>query len=155
MRKEEIMGETNKLESEVKRLSVKAKCRNCGEEYEYDNPFWDCTDGAHPAWWRGETRGFYAALEKINQFLDGDIDLINQTGNKQLCLILKRISAIGKENKELKEVIWQIVDYGGLGEVLFYQSGRFPHMVKLLEETCEKFNIQYERMGQLIVKDKT
>lgn len=36
-----------------------------------DNPFWDCTDGAHPAWWRGCDYGIDKVIEIINDVLDG------------------------------------------------------------------------------------
>ena len=36
-----------------------------------DNPFWDGTDAAHPAWWRGEKRGIEAVVDRINVILDG------------------------------------------------------------------------------------
>ena len=35
-----------------------------------DNPFWDGTDAAHPAYWRGEKRGVEGACERIRDILD-------------------------------------------------------------------------------------
>lgn len=35
-----------------------------------DNPFWDCTDAAHPAWWRGEEYSAKAMVRLINRWLD-------------------------------------------------------------------------------------
>ena len=29
----------------------------------WDDPLWDCTDAAHPAWWRGEKWSAYKAAE--------------------------------------------------------------------------------------------
>lgn len=37
-----------------------------------DNPEFDGTDAAHPAWWRGEDHGLRVACAKINEILDGD-----------------------------------------------------------------------------------
>ena len=39
-----------------------------------DNPFWDCTDGAHPAWWRGEEYSIKMMIKKVNEWLDEPID---------------------------------------------------------------------------------
>lgn len=36
-----------------------------------DNPEWDCTDGAHPAWWRGERYSYLKFCERVTEFLDG------------------------------------------------------------------------------------
>ena len=35
-----------------------------------DNTFWDCTEGAHPAWWRGEEYGAKSMMRMINKWLD-------------------------------------------------------------------------------------
>jgi hypothetical protein len=35
-----------------------------------DNPFWDCTDGAHPAWWRGEEWGVKSMVRLVHEWLD-------------------------------------------------------------------------------------
>lgn len=35
-----------------------------------DNPFWDCTEGAHPAWWRGEEYGVRGMVKMVNKWLD-------------------------------------------------------------------------------------
>ncbi len=39
-----------------------------------DNPFWDCTDGAHPAWWRGQEYGCKAIVRIVNEWLDETLD---------------------------------------------------------------------------------
>lgn len=36
-----------------------------------DDPQWDGTDAAHPAWWRGERRGVEGACMRIEQALGG------------------------------------------------------------------------------------
>lgn len=36
-----------------------------------DNPFWDATDAAHPAWWRGNDAGVQAVVERLTRTLDG------------------------------------------------------------------------------------
>jgi hypothetical protein len=35
-----------------------------------DDPGWDATDGAHPAWWRGSDAGVEGAVAAINKVLD-------------------------------------------------------------------------------------
>jgi hypothetical protein len=32
-----------------------------------DNPHWDCTDGAHPAWWRGCDYGVESVIRTIRK----------------------------------------------------------------------------------------
>lgn len=39
-----------------------------------DNPDWDFTDDAHPAWWRGHENGCALACQGINEILDGKDD---------------------------------------------------------------------------------
>ena len=39
-----------------------------------DDPEADCTDFAHPAWWRGEKYGVREAVRKVNEILDGKDD---------------------------------------------------------------------------------
>ena len=144
------MPNSEELDKEVEKRSVKVKCRQCRAEYEYDNDFWDGTDGAHPSWWRGKERGYREACDRINQALD--MEITHEGFNDPLRSILEKIETIIKENKELKDVIWQLTDYAALGEVIFCQSGRFPHMVNLLKQICEKFGIKYELMEYLVVE---
>jgi hypothetical protein len=35
-----------------------------------DDPGWDATDAAHPAWWRGNEAGSYGAVAAVNRVLD-------------------------------------------------------------------------------------
>lgn len=36
-----------------------------------DDPELDCTDAAHPAWWRGHEHGAASVVQAINELLDG------------------------------------------------------------------------------------
>lgn len=36
----------------------------------YDNPEWDATDAAHPAWWRGQDHGAASVVREANRLLD-------------------------------------------------------------------------------------
>jgi hypothetical protein len=42
-----------------------------------DNPFWDCTDGAHPAWWRGEEYGAAGMIRLVNRWLDAPLEQLD------------------------------------------------------------------------------
>ena len=48
-------------------------CDRCNQEcckcYS-DNPFWDCTDAAHPAWWRGQEYGVKQAIKIFDDWLN-------------------------------------------------------------------------------------
>ena len=37
-----------------------------------DNPEWDGTDGAHPAWWRGQEDGVKGAVMRVREALEGN-----------------------------------------------------------------------------------
>lgn len=39
-----------------------------------DDPELDATDFAHPAWWRGEKHGHFAAVRRLQEVLDGKDD---------------------------------------------------------------------------------
>ena len=41
----------------------------------YDNPEFDATDGAHPAWWRGNDHGWNKAQDKIKELEDRIVEL--------------------------------------------------------------------------------
>lgn len=64
-----------------------------------DNPFWDGTDAAHPAWWRGCDRGSVSIIELVYKFLTIPIenyDLSGQYNNRQLNFIKNEIHKIRK-----------------------------------------------------------
>jgi len=47
------------------------KCRNnCQTSCLADNPEFDATDGAHPAWWRGCDHGGEMTVKAINKIMD-------------------------------------------------------------------------------------
>lgn len=54
-----------------------------------DNPFWDCTDFSHPAWWRGEEYSYKMICKKINEWLDGKN--LDGTASPELEKIKQRI----------------------------------------------------------------
>lgn len=39
-----------------------------------DDPAFDCTDAAHPAWWRGQEYGAAAIVREVSSILDGTHD---------------------------------------------------------------------------------
>jgi hypothetical protein len=38
-------------------------------DYKWDDPYMDGTEGAHPAWWRGNEAGVLAVIKIINKAL--------------------------------------------------------------------------------------
>jgi hypothetical protein len=57
-----------------------------------DNPFWDCTPGAHPAWWRGEEYGAKSMIRLVNKWLDAPLkDLDKGTGYPEVQALKERI----------------------------------------------------------------
>jgi hypothetical protein len=57
-----------------------------------DNPFWDCTDGAHPAWWRGEEYGAKSMIRLINRWLDQTLDeMMAGTNHTEVQALKERI----------------------------------------------------------------
>lgn len=36
-----------------------------------DDPKWDATEAAHPAWWRGYDHAVMAVCDEVNQIIDG------------------------------------------------------------------------------------
>jgi hypothetical protein len=48
------------------------------------DPQWDCTDGACPAWWRGNDRGVDAACERLEKALNGEDDGEGVLGSTRL-----------------------------------------------------------------------
>ena len=43
------------------------------QEYYKDDPFADCTDFAHPAWWRGNEHAHLQFVDQVNKILDGEL----------------------------------------------------------------------------------
>lgn len=65
-----------------------------------DNPQWDCTDAAHPAWWRGEKWGVYKAAELIADILSGK-DTGKGVMNEPLETMRRSVFELKKERDEL------------------------------------------------------
>lgn len=55
-----------------------------------DDPQWDGTDAAHPAWWRGNDRGVEAVVEIISGVLDGKTP--GTYGSEALTKLAKRLA---------------------------------------------------------------
>jgi len=68
----------------------------------YDDPQWDATDAAHPAWWRGEDFGAYMAAKLIADILSG-----KETGkgamNDPVATMRDSILVLKKRCKKLQE----------------------------------------------------
>lgn len=69
------------------------KCTLCHKEQCYcypDNEFFDGTDGAHPAWWRGDTHGAEAIIKIVKGWLDGN-KLDGYYGSPELNKLKERV----------------------------------------------------------------
>lgn len=56
-----------------------------------DDPQWDATDAAHPAWWRGNDHGVAAVVQIINDTLDGKAP--GTYGSAALTAAIQRVAA--------------------------------------------------------------
>jgi len=59
-----------------------------------DNPEWDATDAAHPAWWRGDAHGVQVCVDRINRILDGKDDGRGIIGHEPLETLRRRLLAL-------------------------------------------------------------
>jgi hypothetical protein len=64
---------------------------------EADNPDWDSTDAAHPAWWRGNDAGVEAVVKIVSGILDGDKP--GTHGSKTLTALVHRIARLRAEGE--------------------------------------------------------
>jgi len=78
-----LARENAALREEVKRLRIA-----------YDDPSLDATDGAHPAWWRGNDAGVAGAVRIINEALDGPLPLAGCVGGADLEAVRQRVAAL-------------------------------------------------------------
>lgn len=58
-----------------------------------DNPEWDATDFAHPAWWRGEQHAVTQVVKQIEEILDGK-PVTGFSGYAPLQAVRKRVEAL-------------------------------------------------------------
>lgn len=63
----------------------------------WDNPEFDGTDGAHPAFWRGQDDGVRGTVMRIDQILDGKDDGRGVVGYEPLEKLRRRLLAMIKE----------------------------------------------------------
>lgn len=74
-----------------------------------DDPEWDATDAAHPAWWRGEEYGGKQAIRRIRRVMDGEDDGSGVIGDTDAEKIRRDILALKAEVERLKryERAWE------------------------------------------------
>ncbi len=66
-----------------------------------DNPIWDCTDAAHPAWWRGNKQGVEGMVKRVNEWLDKPLDeMMKGTSHPLIQTLKERIYQLRKQSKE-------------------------------------------------------
>lgn len=68
---------------------------------EADNPQWDGTDAAHPAWWRGNDRGCRFVTQLLTDALDGKDDGGGWMGYPPLEALRRRLLAIADHREVL------------------------------------------------------
>lgn len=59
-----------------------------------DDPLWDGTDAAHPAWWRGNDAGVLATVRIVNEILDGKRSGPAHYGSPELTYLHRRLLAL-------------------------------------------------------------
>lgn len=70
-------------------------------EVEADDPQWDGTDAAHPAWWRGNDRGCRFVTQRLTDALDGKDDGAGWIGYPPLEALRRRLLAIADHREVL------------------------------------------------------
>ena len=68
-----------------------------------DDPKFDATDAAHPAWWRGEKYGSQQAARKIREISDGGDDGVGVSSDPDWEKIRRDILALKVENERLRK----------------------------------------------------
>lgn len=76
--------------------AVKFLVTGRGEMVPTDNPEMDCTDFAHPAWWRGSESGVARIVQKLQWILDGNEIGDGKTAHPPLNKLIGDIVAIRK-----------------------------------------------------------
>lgn len=66
-----------------------------------NDPQWDGTDAAHPAWWRGSDRGCEAATQILTDALNGKDDGHGVIGHAPLETLRRRLLAIADHREVL------------------------------------------------------
>lgn len=70
-------------------------------EVEADDPQWDGTDAAHPAWWRGNDRGCRFVTQRLTDALDGKDDGAGWIGYPPLEALRRRLLDIADHREVL------------------------------------------------------
>lgn len=77
---------------------VQRACDKARSAPAYDNPDLDGTDGAHPAWWRGNDHGIRTTIREVNAWLSG-APLHGTYGQQELNWLRARIAELVAERK--------------------------------------------------------
>jgi len=88
----DLSGKLAAAEAEVKRLRLA-----------WDDPEMDATDGAHPAWWRGNDAGVAGAVGIVTEALDEPLPLAGCVGGADLERVRQRIAALRERAERLEE----------------------------------------------------
>ena len=88
----------------------------------WDNPEYDGTDGAHPAWWRGEGDGVVGAVKRIREVLAGDIRGVTQ---EPLQGLREDIYKLVESRKDLEHKLQYLLDWVDQCHQLNPEDGAF------------------------------
>lgn len=90
-------------------VAIDALADRLEEAERADDPQWDATDGAHPAWWRGNDAGVASCAAIIKRLASGEDAGYGTSrepweGARQSVLALReRVAALERENVELRK----------------------------------------------------
>lgn len=82
-----------------------------------DDPELDCTDGAHPAWWRGQEHAVRSTCQQLNQIMDSSGEF-HGCSAEPWHSTRERLCRLVRENAELREVV-QSLQQEGSGRVRY------------------------------------
>lgn len=81
-----------------------------------DNPEWDGTDAAHPAWWRGNDAGVAATVRILADAMDGKDNGRGVIGYAPLEALRRRVIAVRSARQSALDEAAQIAEGCGIGK---------------------------------------
>ncbi len=88
----------------------------------WDDPKYDGTDGAHPAWWRGEEAGVRGAVREVRRVLTGEF--IGGT-REPLQELREDVHKLVESNKDLGHRLQYLLDWVDQCHLLDPKDGAF------------------------------
>lgn len=91
-----LLNELSRANDRLKRELDEARKLN------KDDPEWDGTDAAHPAWWRGNDAGCEGTAMQLERHLDGPTAHCGDYGSETMNRVAGRILALRRVTTELQ-----------------------------------------------------